>query len=124
MSDQSNDNPGPGPSDDGETKRKTFEQALARCYRVHVALLKHPDVFVPEWIWQSAIGHPDVEYTVLEYGLDLAKPIPDLDVSDEGIRATLSFSNEPHATFVPWAAVAQIEGLDERPKQRAKLRSV
>jgi hypothetical protein len=124
MSDQSNDNAGPGLPDDAKAKRATFEAALANCYRVHVIVLKHPAVQVPEGLWQPALGHPEIEYLVLEYGLELAKPIPDLDVTDEGIRATLSFSNEPRATFVPWEAVARIDGLDERPKQRAKLRLV
>jgi hypothetical protein len=107
-----------------ENKREIFEQALADCYRLHVVVLKHQDVIVPDWIWRIAVVYPEIEYTVLEYGLDLARPIPDMEVTDKGIRATLSFSNEPHATFIPWEAVAKIIGLDKRPKQQAKLRSV
>ena len=47
------------------------------------------------------------ERVVLDYDIDPSLPvlIPDLEATDEGIRATLSFSREPHATFVPWAAV-------------------
>src|SRR5262249_5510528 len=37
---------------------------------------------------------------------------PDLDISDEGIAATLSFSRVPFATFVPWAAVYLIADFD------------
>jgi hypothetical protein len=107
-----------------ENKREIFEQALADCYRTHVVVFKHQDVIVPTWIWKIAGGPSGIEYTILEYGLDLAKPIPDMEVTDKGIRATLSFSNEPHATFIPWEAVAKIIGLDKRPKQQAKLRSV
>ena len=40
-----------------------------------------------------------------DYGMALPVPIPDLDISDEGIRATLSFDRVPQRTFVPWGAV-------------------
>jgi hypothetical protein len=49
---------------------------------------------------------------VFDYGLDMPKPIDDLDVSDDGIRATLSINNEPHATFVPWNAIVHIAMKD------------
>jgi hypothetical protein len=42
---------------------------------------------------------------ILQYGLDMPVPIPDLDVTDEGVTATLSFSRSPHKTHVPWSAV-------------------
>lgn len=32
-------------------------------------------------------------------------PISDLEVTDAGVSATLSFSRIPHRTYVPWAAV-------------------
>jgi stringent starvation protein B len=32
-------------------------------------------------------------------------PISDLEVTDAGISATLSFSRIPHRTYVPWSAV-------------------
>jgi len=32
-------------------------------------------------------------------------PITDLEVTDAGISATLSFSRIPHRTYVPWSAV-------------------
>jgi hypothetical protein len=32
-------------------------------------------------------------------------PIPDLEVTDAGVSATLSFSRVPHRTYVPWSAV-------------------
>ena len=42
---------------------------------------------------------------VLQYGLNMRIPIPDLDVGEEGIGATLSFDRAPTWTFVPWSAV-------------------
>jgi stringent starvation protein B len=48
----------------------------------------------------------------LDYGLHFTPPIPDLDVGDDGIRATLSFNRVPTATFVPWAAVYLIADYD------------
>ncbi len=41
----------------------------------------------------------------LDYGYGLVPPIPDLSVDEDGIRATLSFSNVAFPTFVPWSAV-------------------
>jgi hypothetical protein len=42
---------------------------------------------------------------VLQYGQDMPRPILDLKTTDVGITATLSFSDQPTPTFVPWAAV-------------------
>lgn len=42
---------------------------------------------------------------ILEYGLNLPVPIPDLYVIDDGIHATLSFQRAVFKTFVPWGAV-------------------
>ncbi len=45
---------------------------------------------------------------VLQYGLNMPVPIPDLEVSAEGLGATLSFQRTPTWTFVPWSAVFAI----------------
>lgn len=45
---------------------------------------------------------------VLEYGLNMPTPIPDLEVTDDGIKATLSFNQTPTPTFVPWSEVVGI----------------
>jgi len=42
---------------------------------------------------------------VLRIGLEMPIPIPDLDIDDLGITATLSFDRTPHAVVVPWDAV-------------------
>ncbi len=44
-------------------------------------------------------------HLVLQYGRNMPIPIIDLEVTDEGVSATLSFSRVPHRTYVPWSAV-------------------
>ena len=51
---------------------------------------------------------------VLQYGLNMRIPIPDLDIGEEGIGATLSFDRLPTWTFVPWSAVFAIISQDQR----------
>jgi stringent starvation protein B len=51
-------------------------------------------------------------HLVLQYGYALKVPIPDLTVSDWGVRATLSFQRTPQLTAVPWSAVYAIHGDD------------
>src|SRR5438477_1203440 len=59
---------------------------------------RRPGVVVPPGLR----GEP---HLVLQYGHDLPIPIPDLEVDDYGVRATLSFSRAAHRTVVPWSAV-------------------
>lgn len=51
---------------------------------------------------------------VLQYGLNMRIPIPDLDVGEDGIGATLSFEGRPTWTFVPWSAVFAIISQDQK----------
>lgn len=44
-------------------------------------------------------------HLVLQYGRNLPIPITDLEVTEAGVSATLSFSRVPHRTYVPWSAV-------------------
>lgn len=53
-------------------------------------------------------------HLVLQYGFDLPIPIPDLHVDEIGVKATLSFSQTPHPTFVPWSAVYVVACDDGR----------
>jgi stringent starvation protein B len=53
-------------------------------------------------------------HLMLQYGYDLAIPIPDLEVDDYGVRATLSFARTPHTTVIPWSAVYAIASVDGR----------
>jgi stringent starvation protein B len=53
-------------------------------------------------------------HLVLQYGRDMPIPIPDLEVTEAGVTATLSFSRAPHRTYVPWAAVYVVGCTDGR----------
>src|SRR6185369_3000537 len=53
-------------------------------------------------------------HLVLQYGRNMPIPIPDLEVTDEGVSATLSFSRAPHRTHVPWSAVYVVACTDGR----------
>lgn len=64
-------------------------------------------VIVPPNLRQEA-------HLVLQYGHDLPIPIPDLEIDDYGVRATLSFSRLPQLTVVPWSAVYVVVCNDGR----------
>jgi hypothetical protein len=64
-----------------------------------------PAVRVPEWL----ASQPQL---VLQIGLDLPVPIPDLRVVDAGIFGTLSFNRAPFTCAVPWDAVFALVGDD------------
>jgi stringent starvation protein B len=51
---------------------------------------------------------------VLQIGLNMPKPIPDLNVDDQGISCTLSFSNSPHYCYLPWSSVYALIGASGR----------
>ena len=62
---------------------------------------------VPTWLSRQ----PQL---VLQVGLDLPIPIPDLRIDEDGLFATLSFSRTPYACTVPWGAVFALVGEDGR----------
>jgi len=66
-----------------------------------------PDVFVP-----SRLKHQD--QVVLQIGLNMPVPIPDLYIGDEKLCGTLSFKGVPFACTVPWSAVFAVVGEDAR----------
>lgn len=63
------------------------------------------EVAVPPWLARQ----PQL---VLQVGLDLPVPIPDLRVDDEGVYGTLSFNRAPFTCSVPWSAVFALVGDD------------
>jgi stringent starvation protein B len=65
------------------------------------------DVQVPPWFKRQ----PQL---VLQIGLNMPKPIPDLNVDEQGISCTLSFSNAPHFCFLPWSSVYALIGASGR----------
>ena len=44
-------------------------------------------------------------HLVLQYGRNMPIPIADLEVTEAGVSATLSFSRVSHRTYIPWHAV-------------------
>jgi stringent starvation protein B len=85
---------------------------------VALALLEGPSLFVhldprsegvqvPKWF----TGQPQL---VLQVGLNMAIPIDDLKVDDDGITCTLSFNRAPFWCRLPWSAVYALVGEDGR----------
>jgi stringent starvation protein B len=62
-------------------------------------------VVVPKWF----TGQPQL---VLQVGLNMPIPIPDLKVEDTGISCTLSFNRSPFWCRLPWSAIYALVGED------------
>jgi len=65
-------------------------------------------VVVPKWFQNQ----PEL---ILQLGLQMAVPIPDLEVDDEGVSCTLSFSKAPFWCCIPWTSVFAL--ISERDKR-------
>lgn len=83
---------------------------VARGLLLRGSLFVHLDprqegVLTPAWLGRQ----PQL---VLQLGLDLAIPIPDLKIEEDGISATLSFSRTPFTCVVPWHAIFALVGDD------------
>ncbi len=68
---------------------------------------RHEGVVVPRWL----AGQPQL---VLQIGLNLPIPIPDLHIDEQGWQGTLSFQRTPFTCEVPWNAVYALLGEDGR----------
>ncbi len=66
-----------------------------------------PGVIVPPW-------YRTEPQLVLQVGLHMPVPIPDLRVDEEGVYGTLSFNRSPFTCRVNWDAVFAIAGEDGR----------
>jgi stringent starvation protein B len=97
----------PNPPDERPSKLVAF-QAFLREGWVSIHLdARRPGVSVPP-------EFADSPHLVLQYGLNMPIPIPDLKVTDEGVSATLSFSRQPHQTVIPWSAIYIVACEDGR----------
>jgi stringent starvation protein B len=68
---------------------------------------RYPNVCVP--------SHLAFNYqVVLQIGLDMPVPIPDLSIDNEGVYGTLSFKGVPFTCFIPYSSVFAIVGEDGR----------
>jgi stringent starvation protein B len=80
-------------------RKKDVVLQLLEQATVYVHLDPRPEaVRVPPWFKRQ----PQL---VLQIGLNMAVPIPDLQVDDEGISCTLSFNRSPFLCVIPWASV-------------------
>ena len=102
-----------------ETVKEVFERLLTAYHSVMVYAGYHPLVVLPEHV-KSNSWRDGESCIPLEYGMAMAVPIDDLKIDEGGISATLSFSRAPFQTFVPWEAVAAIEGLDPKPPEKIR----
>lgn len=101
-----------------ELGKDLFEKLLSNYAVVHLMVMYHELVVLPEfiktkeWFERKGIIH-------LEYGLNMPVPIMDIEAKESGVSATLSFQRVPHATFVPWKSVVgmSLDGpLEAKPE--------
>lgn len=64
-------------------------------------------VVVPQW-------YREEPQLVLQIGLNMPVPIPDLRVDEEGVYGTLSFNRSPFTCRIDWDAVFALAGDDGR----------
>jgi stringent starvation protein B len=88
-------------------KREVVERLLARGMVFLHLDPRREGVEVPGWL-------KDQIQIVLQIGLDMPIPIPDLHLEEQGIFATLSFNRSPFSCIVPWRAIFAVVGDDGR----------
>jgi stringent starvation protein B len=85
---------------------------------VTLALLERSTVYIHLDPRRSGVTVPpwfkNKPQLVLQVGLNMNIPIPDLEVDESGVRCTLSFNRSPHFCNVPWPAVYALVGDDGR----------
>lgn len=68
---------------------------------------RRPGVLVPKWFQNQA-------ELILQLGLNMSIPIPDLEVDDEGVTCTLSFNRAPFWCKLPWNAIFALVSEKDR----------
>ena len=85
---------------------------------VALALLERSSVYVHLDPRQVAVVVPPwfkkQPQLVLQVGLNMHVPIPDLRLDDDGMSCTLSFNRSPFYCVVPWGSVFAMVGEDGR----------
>jgi hypothetical protein len=89
--------------------KKDVALALLERSSVYVHLDPRPAAVVVPSIYKK--GQPQL---VLQIGLNMQVPIPDLRLDDDGLSCTLSFNRTPFFCVVPWASVFAMVGEDGR----------
>lgn len=86
-------------TDTNTQKRQIFLDLLQDNFSVYIHLdPRHRGVIVPT----QFLKQPQL---VLQVGLNMPVPIPDLEDQEAGICCTLSFSGKPHYCFIPYEAI-------------------
>lgn len=89
-------------------KKSVMEALLMEAESVFVHLDPTRDmVLVPPHLKKGPL-------LILEIGLNMRVPIPDLEVLDEGINATLSFGGKPYPCWIPWHSVFALVTPDKK----------
>src|SRR5882724_3268006 len=84
--------------------KKDVALALLEQASMYIHLDPRADsVQVPAWFKKQ----PQL---VLQVGLNMAVPIPDLHVDEQGLSCTLSFNRAPFFCLIPWPAVFALVG--------------
>ncbi len=93
-------------------------QPLPPKKEVALALLERSSIYVHLDPRQPAVvvpvGFKKQPQLVLQVGLNMPVPIPDLHLDDDGISCTLSFNREAFLCVMPWASIFAIVGEDGR----------
>jgi stringent starvation protein B len=93
-------------------------QPLPPKKEVALALLERSSVYVHLDPRQTAVVVPawfrKQPQLVLQIGLNMPVPIPDLRLDEDGLSCTLSFNRAPFYCVVPWASVFAMVGEDGR----------
>jgi stringent starvation protein B len=88
--------------------KKDVALALLEQSTVYVHLDPRAEaVRVPPWFKKQ----PQL---VLQIGLNMPVPIQDLDVGEDAVSCTLSFSRTPHFCWIPWTSVFALVGENGR----------
>jgi stringent starvation protein B len=88
--------------------KKEVALALLERSSVYIHLdPRQPAAMVPPWFKKQ----PQL---VLQVGLNMPVPIPDLRLDDDGISCTLSFNRAPFFCVVPWSSIFAMVGEDGR----------
>jgi stringent starvation protein B len=93
-------------------------QPLPPKKEVGLALLERSSVYVHLDPRQEAVVVPawfkKQPQLVLQVGMNMPVPIPDLRLDDDGMSCTLSFNRAPFFCVVPWSSVFAMVGEDGR----------
>lgn len=85
---------------------------------VALALLERSQVFIHLDPRQKGVVVPPhfrkQAQLVLQIGLEMPIPIPDLEIDDAGIGCTLSFNRAPFHCSLPWGSIFALVGDDGR----------